>query len=106
MADFLEGTLNPYHVPPGPELDGYIHQVVLHEIGPCPSYSSRTSDANLLKRWIEEKYDLKITIGKSTVSKKPWFARYEIDEGNPTEVLAETYPLVICRLVLLRVMRR
>ncbi len=100
-------SFNPYQIPAGRELDAYVHYQVLknalsHEY---PHYSSDPSEADNLKRKIEADYKIQIICGRSTVDNKPWFARYEIDAGNPTEVLAETYPLAICRLAILRVRR-
>jgi hypothetical protein len=97
---------NPYHVAAGRDLDAYIHGEILKN-GPtksCPNYSTELKDADALRRSIEAKHKMKIVSGK-TLAGKVWFARYEIDTGNPTEVHAETYPLAICRLVLLRVKR-
>jgi hypothetical protein len=36
---------------------------------------------------------------------RQWFARYEIDKGNPTAVMADTYAVAICRLAILRLRR-
>jgi hypothetical protein len=97
---------NPYRVAAGRDLDAYIHAEIL-KIGAtkgCPCYSTELKDAEALRRIIETKHKMKIVSGK-TLARKTWFARYEIDRGNPTEVHAETYPLAICRLVLLRVER-
>ncbi|MBM3834390.1 MAG: hypothetical protein FJ403_14195 [Verrucomicrobia bacterium] len=103
---FIE-SFNPYQLAAGRDLDAHIHYHVLgnppsHSI---PNYSTDPSEADKLKQAIEAEYELTIEIGQSHVRHKPWFARYEVNEGNPTEVLAESYPLAICRLVILRATR-
>ncbi len=95
---------NPYEIPAGRELDAYIHHQILKSplSRDYPRYSTDSLSADKLKRRIEADYGLGIVCGRSTLADKSWFARYEIDAGNPTEVLAETYPLAICRLAILR----
>jgi hypothetical protein len=97
---------NPYRVAAGRDLDAYIHGEILKngQTNNCPCYSTELKDAEALRRSIEANHKMKIVCGK-TLAGKTWFARYEIDAGNPTEVHAETYPLAICRLALLRIER-
>jgi hypothetical protein len=102
---FIEG--NPYQTPASRELDAYIHCQILNyaTAGECPKYSTDQADADRLKKRIENEFKIKIVCGMTSMRGKPWFARYEIAEGNPTEALADTYALAICRLVLLRAKR-
>lgn len=99
--------LNPYELAAGPELDAAIHCEILGlpESGVYPSYSTNPKEAENVRRHIETKYGIAIFAGKTNIAEKPWFARYEMEIGNPTEVLAETYSLAICRLAFLRARR-
>jgi hypothetical protein len=103
----LSQTVNPYHAPAGRELDLHIHCHILKRDADeqCPRYSTDSKQADELKRRVEEDFHIKIVTGTTGIRGKQWFARYEIDKGNPTEALAETYPLAICRLVMLRTSR-
>jgi hypothetical protein len=96
-------ALNPYEVLAGHELDAYVHQHVLkkplnHQI---PKYSTDAGEADQLRREIERQGRVKIVVGQTSSRRKLWFARYELQTGNPTEVLAEDYSLAICRLAIL-----
>lgn len=100
--------LDPYQSEAGPELDSLIHHQVLGnprtEASPC--YSTDSEQAEELKKMMEARYGTTFTCGRTSIRGKAWFARYEIDRGNPTEVIAETYALAVCRLTLLRTVRR
>ena len=96
--------VNPYHVPAGGELDALIHQQVLgNQIeGRCPSYSTDKVEAERLKTALKRLLGREIVTGQTRIRGRGWFARYESDPSTSTEVLADTYPLAICRLALLR----
>ena len=100
--------LDPYQTEAGPELDSLIHHEILGnsrtEASPC--YSTGSGQADELKKMMEARYGTTFTCGRTAIRGKAWFARYEIDPGNPTEVLAQTYALAVCRLTLLRTERR
>lgn len=97
---------NPYSIEAGPELDALIQHQVLKapsaHANPCYSTDSKAADS--LRYIIESQYKNRFVTGTTNTYTRTWFARYEVQPGNPTEVLAETYPLAICRLALLRVM--
>lgn len=96
-------TLNPYKAPSGVDLDTIIHQRVMgYPPQPSiPSYSSDEQAARQVERQLRKVVKDKITVGESRVAALPFFARYGTDPSTSTEVLAETYPLAVCRLALL-----
>jgi hypothetical protein len=102
-----DDTFDPFHAPAGKELDAHIHYRILKQaLTPeCPRYSTDSEAAEILRRYIESAFGVRVVSGRTSTSKLPWFARYEIDQGNPTEVLGDTYPVVICRLAILRANR-
>jgi hypothetical protein len=97
--------LNPYRIPAGTELDALIHEHVMGNAPtglPCPSYSTNKRDAARVEGRLRSFYRTVVISGKTELRDKPWFARYESDSRDGTEVLAETYPLAVCRLALLK----
>lgn len=96
--------MNPYELPPGPELDALIHHSILGQrsTANCPPYSTDSATIDQAKRNIQAALGISIISGKTKFHRKPWFARYQTDASDGTEVLAETYPLAICRLALLK----
>jgi len=100
--------VDPYSIQSGRELDALIHFQVFnkpwHLAAPCYSTDRKTADE--LKRDLESKYGTPIVTGKTAMRVPLWFARYEVEPGNPTEVLAETYPLAISRLAVLRALEK
>jgi hypothetical protein len=100
--------LNPYELMAGRELDAAVHQEIfgLPYDDACPGYSTEAIEADKLRKWIEATYSISVFTGRTHIPGKTWFARYEMDLGNPTEVIAETYALAICRLAFLRVRRQ
>jgi len=100
--------IDPYSIQSGRDLDALIHLRILKKAcnNARPCYSTDRKAADELKRAIETTYGTPIVTGTTEMREPRWFARYETERGNPTEVLAETYPLAVCRLVLLRVMER
>jgi hypothetical protein len=99
--------INPYTLPAGPALDAFVHRLVLEKKTeePCPSYSTDPAEAERVRAQIKARFGAVITTGKTRITTRPWFARYGTDPSGSTEVLAETLPLAICRLALLRVSR-
>lgn len=95
---------NPYEFPPGPELDALIHELLLSpEPTPnFPPYSTDSSAIDKVKKRLQAALGISIITGKTRFRRKPWFARYQTDASDGTEVLAETYSLAICRLALLK----
>jgi hypothetical protein len=43
-----------------------------------------------------------VIVGRTTLPGRTWFARYERNQMDGTEVFADTFALAICRLALLR----
>ncbi len=99
--------INPYHAVAGPQLDALIHQKVLGNSadGACPAYSTDAALADQVRRSIEKTYKEPVITGRTQIRGRSWFARYERDPSTSTEVLAETYPLAVCRLALLRALK-
>jgi len=95
---------DPYRVPAGRELDALIHHQVLgNQVnGSCPSYSTDEAEADRLKALLKRLSGKEIVTGHTRIRGRSWFARCETDPSTSTEVLADTYPLAICRLALLR----
>ena len=100
-------ALNPYTVKASEALDREIHEHIHGESGEGspPPYSSSDREAEGLRRRLKRDYRTSITTGKTRIKGKPYFARYGSDPSTSTEVLAETYPLSICRLALLLMQR-
>lgn len=100
--------INPYKVPAGAELDRAIH-TLLFEREPtssdCPNYSDDVTEARKVVAKLKSRFGESIITGRTRISKKPWFARYDKDPSTATEVVAEPPSLAICRLALLRVLR-
>jgi hypothetical protein len=96
--------LNPYIVAPGRELDLLVHVQVLRksESDRIPPYSADDRLARQVENYLRTLSGAKIISGRSNLrTAKRWFARHEKDPSTGTEVLAETYPLAVCRLALL-----
>ncbi|MBI4657813.1 MAG: hypothetical protein HY735_03000 [Verrucomicrobia bacterium] len=97
-------NVSPYGVSASGELDAWIHvRVLRNPPSPVyPAYSTNPDEATRLRKAFEERFGLRVTIGRTQIKEASWFARYETDLGNPTEVIADTYPLAMCRLAVLR----
>ncbi len=96
---------DPYRMPAGPELDQMVHQEVLHQNGtPCPPYSSDEEVARKVLAKLKAA-DLHVVVGETYVRGRKWFARYETNPSDGTEVWGETPALAICRLALLHARR-
>jgi len=95
--------VNPYEVPAGPELDQIIHQRVMGlSETTCPPYSTDEKSSRRVLARIKGLGGRTVLVGRTAIRSKRWFARYESNASDGTEVLAETLPLAICRLALLR----
>jgi hypothetical protein len=70
--------------------------------GECPPYSTNEKAARSVLAKVKSYGDRTVVVGRTTLRRKRWFARYESDASDGTEVLAETFPLAISRLALLR----
>jgi hypothetical protein len=92
---------DPYKIPAGPELDQLIHQEVMGQgLGDCPLYSSDESAARQVLAQLKAS-GLHVVVGRTLLRSRKWFARYETNPSDGTEVWAETSALAICRLALL-----
>ena len=98
--------INPYSVPAGPELDELVHQHVMGESdSPAAAYSTDETAARRVLAKLKSLPGKTVIVGRTALRHKRFFARYESDASDGTEVLAETVSLAICRLALLRVQR-
>ncbi len=94
-----------YRIPAGPDLDQLIHTRLFGETIPdrYPAYSTDEECAMDAFRALRKRHDSSAVIGKTRISgRRHYFARYGSDPSTSTEVLAESKPLAICRLILLR----
>jgi hypothetical protein len=95
--------VNPYEIPAGPELDRLVHRQVMEEMdSEPPAYSSDEKASRRVLARVKALGGTRVVVGQTALRKKRWFARYESNSSDGTEVLAETLPLAICRLALLR----
>ncbi len=98
--------INPYAISAGPELDRIIHQLVMGEAGErCPEYSTDETAARRVLAKLKSVPGKTVVVGRTALRQKRFFARYETNASDGTEVLAETLPLAICRLALLRIQK-
>lgn len=95
---------DPYKTEAGPELDAVIHGRLMKQTlpaGSCPAYSSDDSLARqVLSRMRTGKPS--VIVGRTNLPGRTWFARFERDAMDGTEVFADTFALAVCRLALLR----
>jgi hypothetical protein len=93
---------NLYRYPAGPDLDALIQSKLfcVSDNSPVPPYSSDEATGRLVERKLRSIAKTKIVTGKSFKDLR-WFARYGEDPSTATEVLADTYPLAVCRLALI-----
>jgi hypothetical protein len=95
--------VNPYEIPAGPELDQLIHHRVMGQSDTTyPPYSTDEKTSRRVLTRIRGLGGRTVRVGRTAIRGKRWFARYESNASDGTEVLAETLPLAICRLALLR----
>jgi hypothetical protein len=94
---------DPYRIQAGPELDQLIHALVMSQKSePPPLYSSDESAARAVLAKLKENCSGRVIVGNTRLRDKKWFARYETNPSDGTEVFADTEALAICRLALLR----
>jgi hypothetical protein len=96
--------IDPYKAQPGPELDAVIHLRLMREVvpaGQCPAYSTEEKLARRVLTKLKTGRPL-VIVGRTTLAGRSWFARYERNAMDGTEVFADTFALAICRLALLR----
>ena len=100
--------INPYRVPAGRQLDSLIHQEIFGNDGTSmiPNYSTEESAADEVKDRLKVLYKYRIITGTTRIPGKRWFARQESGPSTSTEVVAEAYPLAICRLALVLSQKR
>ena len=95
---------DPYQAQAGPELDAFIHLRVMKQTAPgavCPAYSSEDKQAKRVLSTLRTGRP-SVIVGRTSLVGRTWFARYERDAMDGTEVFAATFALAICRLALLR----
>jgi hypothetical protein len=99
MSDF-----NPYEAQAGRELDQLIQLRFMRETGAeTPAYSTDERAARRVLARLKAETGRAVVTGQTSLRKQRWFARYETDPSDGTEVLAETLALAICRLALVRI---
>ncbi len=97
-------TVNPYTVEAGPDLDRLIHLGFMKQsvaAGPWPAYSTQTRLAKQVLTKLKLGKPV-VIIGRTGLPGRSWFARYERNAMDGTEVFADTFELAVCRLALLR----
>ena len=93
--------LNLYRMPAGLEMDQLIQRHVMRLAeADCPLYSSDEKEARRVLACLKAMTGRSVIVGQTAIRQTRWFARYETDPSDGTEVLAETLPLAICRLAL------
>jgi hypothetical protein len=94
--------IDPYRMPAGPELDQLIHTRVMGLAdNEHPTYSTDERAARRVLARIKAESGRTVVVGKTALRNARYFARYETDPSDGTEVLAESLPLAICRLALI-----
>ena len=97
---------DPYRAQAGPELDAFIHTRVMNQTAPpgdSPEYSSQDKHAKRVLAALKAAGRASVITGRTDLEGRSWFARFETDAMDGTEVFADTFALAICRLALLRV---
>lgn len=102
--------VNPYQVKAGAELDRLVHRHVLgrpdsETAGECPNYSTDEVVAREVLAKLKSLVHSRVTVGQTRLRDKRWFARYETNPSDGTEVFGESRPLAICRLALLHAIK-
>jgi hypothetical protein len=75
------------------------------EVGPVPAYSTDQKAAYEVLATLKKSSSAKVIVGRTSLRDKRWFARYETNPSDGTEVFADTEALAICRLALLHAAR-
>jgi hypothetical protein len=95
---------DPYKAQAGPELDAVIHVRLMDQSvanRPCPAYSTEDKLARRVLSKLRAGWP-SVIVGRTQLEGRTWFARYERNAMDGTEVFASTFALAICRLALLR----
>jgi hypothetical protein len=93
---------DPYRAQAGCELDNLIHSRVMGRSSETtPPYSIDLDAAWCVLNRLKEMTHARVVVGRTALRNRPWFARYETDPSDGTEVFGETPALAICRLALL-----
>jgi hypothetical protein len=95
-------TDKPSQMPAGPALDALIHTKVmgLSQRTQPPAYSTDIDEASKVKDKLQSGRGISIVYGLTPMPDRNWFARCALPAGSQLEVLANTYPLAICRFAL------
>jgi hypothetical protein len=94
-------SFNPHRIRAGRALDYLVQEHLMSRgIESCPEYSRDPVAAFRAANELKAAYGVSIVTGRTTLNDRPWFAR--VAEKRGVEVLAETLPLAICRLTLLK----
>jgi hypothetical protein len=91
----------PNEMEAGPALDALVHtQFLGHPTrASYPPYSTDIDEATKLKDKFQSSRQVSIAYGLTPMPDRSWFARCAV-KSDTVEVKADTFPLVICRLVL------
>ena len=99
----MDHSPDPYRIPPGPELDFRVHQVVFggSDAGPIPPYSTDSQFEKTLIKRLQTLRSRALSTGSTKIRGETWyFARYGSDPSTSTEVLSKSMGLSLCRLSL------
>jgi len=96
---------DPYHMAAGEDLDRLVHSIVIRSSEPCPAYSTEPNPAELVLAKLKGTTRGRVVLGRTGSRNQKWFARYESDPSDGTEVWADTAPLAICRLAVLHAIK-
>jgi hypothetical protein len=97
---------NPYRVEAGGELDQLIHcRVMGRSFDSPPAYSNDPAAAKSVLAKLKQITHARVVVGRTALQGQKWFARYETDPSDGTEVFGDTPALAICRLALVHATR-
>jgi hypothetical protein len=95
---------DPYKAQAGTELDAVLHVRLMNQSvsnEPCPAYSTEDKFAKRVLTKLRTG-QTSVIVGRTELEGRTWFARYERNAMDGTEVFANTFALAVCRLALLR----
>ena len=98
-------SINPYGIAAGRELDGLIHDYCFRADGEVLAYSTDEKAAEKVRSHVKSAFGYAVSTGETRLRGRRFFARLESGPSTATEVLAETWPLAICRLALVMNLR-
>ena len=95
---------DPYRITAGAELDEVIHGRVMEKAVGARIYPAYSTDDKVAKQLLSRirTGKTRVVVGRTSLVGRTWFARYEGNAMDGTEVFADTFALAICRLALLR----